>query len=106
MNVLKEYIQSMLAEVRRDEKFIAKLKGSKRLEPDVPNMGKQVAGEWMSGLEMELGRHLTRGEQRDVMLFVKSRWAGLMKRYGNEVMARQALLQQLDNKFNTLRMGP
>lgn len=101
MDALRQYIQQVLTEVRRDDKFIAQLQ--RRRAPT--SSGRQVAGEWLSGLEMELGHRITREQQKQVMTFVKSRWDGLVRRYGDEGTARGVLLQLLDNKFSTLRMG-
>lgn len=109
-SLLRAFIsEAVLAELRRDEKFIAMLRnsgvGAGESRPEQVN-SRHIATEWIEDLELEVGKPISHGHKAQVFRFVIKRMPGLVARYrGNIQAARQTMYNLLDTKFNELRMG-
>jgi hypothetical protein len=106
-SLLKAYIrEALITELRRDEKFIAMLKGS-GMDPRQASQNQnsdRVANQWITDMELELGKPLRNNVKANVRKFVASRWQGMVARFrGDPRAAQHTMTNVLDSKFNQLR---
>lgn len=96
--VLKEYVGEVISELAKDEKFIARMHGA--MKPDLALKAKQLAAQWMRGIEVKIGRALKSNERSAIEDIAKTKYIEYVMRFkGDQVNAAKALTQQLDAKF-------
>lgn len=97
-DTLKVYVGEVITELAKDEKFIARMHGA--MKPDLALRAKQLAAQWMRGVEVKVGRALKANERSAIEDLARTKYIEYVMRFrGDQATAAKALTQQLDAKF-------
>jgi hypothetical protein len=102
-DVLRQFIQETLAELRVDPHMMKLLKGTSLQGHEQPGdeAGRKLAEEWFE----DLGGRVSPRDRAIVTRFVQKRWPGIVRRYrGNVLTAKQTMYNLLDTRFHDLRV--
>lgn len=103
VELLREFVEETLVELRIDRPFISMLKkqtGLSRIE----NGLRSIANEWLGDVEHHLGHPLHFNSRAQVYRFVLQRLPALIQRYhGNVAAAEQTMYNLLNTRFNSIK---
>lgn len=107
-DLLRTFIrEALLVELRRDHGFIDHLRKTSGLGANASKSGiavRKIADDWVSDVELELGKPVPRNVVAGAIKFVAARWYGVLTRFhGDERAALQTMSNLLDTRFSTLR---
>lgn len=88
-SIIKEYVEHILFELRKDEKFINLMKNVMH-PPDA------VLKKWTVNIEEKLGRSLTNIERNIARDIATKKWPEIRKRASNKKYAEQSLFNVLN----------
>jgi len=91
--LIREYIESVITELKIDRKFLSRLKSSKDVSPFVDVIVKK----WIENNDSTID--ISKNEKEIIISFAKGRYETLMKKYGDEKIANRAIMKLLDIKF-------
>jgi len=107
-NTIREFVKSVIVELKTDEKFINILRtlwaGGRS-----PIVAKDIAERWITEVERDRGVSISSKSAEEIYDYAVLRYPGLVRRYKNAgskdpvKSATQALQTMLDTKFGVLR---
>lgn len=100
--LLKEYVSTVVAELKLNTKFIAQLK--RHMAPSLASNGRTAAVFWIRKTEEINDEPLPDNVRREIIDFASSKYAKLFRKHNNDFKETDSVLVNLINaKFGYLR---